>query len=221
MTFHPCPPVGLFRGIAGELALYTSSTPDAANILDYAAWGEQPNSSNSEAARLAALWLPGIKPIFPAVPQPGDMGILQPGGSIGRKVFTKPDLDDRDIVAGSPYFYWMVYIPEETSLGQENPWPSPLLLRATGASSLPGVPHDRTVFGWGSPYMDTREWSKHLQVAADPEFRTLVIDKVVPSGPYQHVPALPPGKYYWRVRLERGAETTPWAPAQEFTIKAY
>ncbi len=118
-----------FLGQIGECALYASGSAKLEQIVEYVCWGEYQDNSNAEAASRAGLWV-GQSPASLAYPKPGDMGGLQEGGSIGRTVFRKPVFDQvKGKVRSSPSSDWLIYIPQETTPGKKNGWPSPFLFQ--------------------------------------------------------------------------------------------
>jgi len=217
-----------FAGQINECALYASPDANGEDIVEYLCWGDYPDSEHAHSASDVRLWSGRRALVTIANRKPGDYFVLQEGGSLGRMAFRKPVWDTQDNrLEGGPSGDWLTYIPEETTPGRKNKYPSP----------IPFIPHPDshispqgacTGFQWiWQPALIMRgdmalEWNSHLQVAGNPNFERLIIDSICPGTfSYAHPSPLEPGRYYWRVREERNGETTPWSPTGTFVINPF
>ena len=215
-----------FRGAVNECALYAAPQPQPQQIVDYVCWGEHHDTVHALAAARVGLWA-GAYGVSRAQPKPGEdeSVVLSEGRSIGKVVFRKP-VWVHDPETGehaiSPSGDWFIYIPQEVSPGRRNGWPSPILFAPYPDMGISQFQLENVSFicmlryprGWG----EIAQWKTRLQVATDVEFRNLVMD-VVYDAPevYRHTPPRG-GRYYWRARMEKGEEHSPWAPPSTFEI---
>ena len=210
-----------FLGQIGECALYNSGDVNTRQIVEYVSWGQWETTDNSERADALGLWPAGASVQTTTSEAPGYMPALVAGGSIGRMVFSKREIDPViGQVKQAPSAEWGLYRPHEVTPGERNVWPSPLLHRPNKAVFASSA---STNFSWRGADMlcrlpDVASWRSHIQVAIDPDFNHLVIDKYV-TAPYRHVPPLTVGEYYWRVRVERGSEATAWSLTGELEAR--
>jgi hypothetical protein len=216
-----------FRGEINECALYASPEPQPQQIVDYVCWGEYRQTAHAVAARQAGLWTSSYG-VSRAQLKPGEdeSVVLSEGRTIGKVVFRKP-VWVHDPETGehaiSPSDDWFIYIREEASPGRPNAYPSPMLfMGGVGRPNLQTQVESLTLIcipRYPKAFATAARWQDHLQVATDAGFANLVVDAVdTRGGPYRHTPVPPPGRYYWRARMEKGEEHSPWAPPQTFEI---
>jgi len=209
------------RRLQNECALYTGENQRAEEMVDYVCWGGTQGLRNAERAIQAVLWkATHANPVMVVSPgAPGDGPGLEPGGSISRILFDKPELDAATgRVKKVPSRDWSIWPPRDVTPGEANILPAPLADILSGHMSS----ERGTALGWRLPdavftLADPENWAGHIQVGTDPELRNLVVDAHSHS-PYHHTPSLGPGKYYWRVRLENGPLATAWSAVIEFEL---
>ena len=213
--------VTAFRGESNECALYASPQPTPEAMVQYVYWGDWQDTAQGRVARDLCLW-DSSRGVTLTELKPGDEGLLLPGHSIGRAFFRKPRWfpERQMVVTGGVCLDWVIYVPAEVTGGRRNGWPSPVLL-----DPWPGIALHRDWRPWFAFHaawnrMDPG-WRGHFRVATDPDFRNVVLEgsRAIgePSKP-PPLPPLPPGRYYWTARLERGDQSTPWAPPNSFEI---
>ena len=142
-----------------------------------------------------------------------------PGRSIGiilnRKL--KYDHDFRSL--SQPLLSWFVYLPEETSLGRENPLVVPRLREL--------MKEVRIFLNWQkeSKFFALFNWDGHItedgnyyvQISSSADFHELLHEYRGQERQFRL--ELPPGDYYWRIRTESGDEVGKWSEVFDLYIR--
>lgn len=209
-----------FRGPVNECALYVGPEPKPEHLLDYLCWGEWRPTPNAEAAHRVGLW---PRRFVHLLTGPGPFGpnlLLEPGGSCGRPYLSSPRYSEtlQMMRPGHRVGDWDAYAPPYVSPGQRNGYPPITHIYGPRGKEVPIGP---TGFGYAWPASlchapDKDRWRDHLQVSAVPDFSRLLVDALIDPQPYAC--DLPPGRYYWRIRLESPEAATPWSEVIEFEL---
>jgi|WetSurMetagenome_2_1015567.scaffolds.fasta_scaffold75834_1 hypothetical protein len=193
----------------GYCALFRSKDLSAAAMLDFLCWGDADKQEGIDAshrkwAEERNLWSPkGYVIPTGIVPRTGVL--IPPVPAVfGRILFLKG-------TEGS--WSWLVYGEDFATPGAGNQILPPNLC----------WPTDGDIIEWGQPFAVS--WAcqgigsvkadvlpARLQVALDPHFETVLIDRKIPSDtvPLKGID-LDPGRYYARVKVETGSTNTAWS----------
>jgi len=182
---------------AGECSLYAAGERKANSIRSFVVWGHKPSTKNMVADAVnGRLWRYRSDSLVvdssPAVIIGGPIAMIKPGGSIGLYGDCRGTrLDD-----------WLVYKPAESTPGEENPLPAPLLYLPSNGTHITRIegPQNLT-FSWGRIRGAT---SYHFQLCEDLECGTVAIDAPNCEGPYYTAEMLSANVYYWRVSSTTG-----------------
>jgi hypothetical protein len=169
----------------GQVGLYEKSSYADDKLIGFIAWG-LPNSKESISPEYHRIWEENW--FVPTIP---NFGIydpdweLKPGYSIGLYPgIQTTDPDD-----------WGVYSEKETTYGQENTVPRPKTFTLTNGA----VVSDQDIaVGWVG-YKYARSYQ--LQLASEDQFNQIIEDKLLSTSLYKPEKVLPPGDYYYRVKV--------------------
>ena len=227
-TLHTTPGlVNIFEDTADQVALYTHGEPNTftylpligydfipwnpqvpgppadfptPSIIDFVAWGN-PADDDDNSAVTAGLWPDGA--YLGTIQSPGGDGILVEG-SIGVYKTQSNTTSFPD---------WVIYRPNETSQGLENPLAAPYF-----RNPLDGATTDdhQITFGWSSVVGAT---SYRLEVDDDPGFGSPVLTVDVTTTFYQPSTPFSDGTFYFRVRaIGLGNSQSSYSPTNQITF---
>ncbi|MCD6345660.1 MAG: VWA domain-containing protein [Anaerolineae bacterium] len=196
---------GIFEDAGDQVALYSGSTHSAATIVDFVAWGIEPEEAAANAAA-TGIWQPGWFATFESgFGDTSDEDLLAPdeslgrypGGSarVGRQAFTVYQNDQLTPGAANPVPLSSFYTPENGAIVETTGF-------SVSWSPVPGAT------------------SYRFQLDDDQAFGSPLYDTIVTESNFKPPAPLPAGTYYWRVKAT-GGEEGPWMGPIEIGIVVF
>jgi Mg-chelatase subunit ChlD len=187
---------GIFEDAGDQVALYSGGTHSADTILDFVAWGIEPEEDAANAAAVG-IWQPDWFATFESgLGDTSDEDILAPNESLGRY----PGGLDR---VGRQAF--AEYQSDQLTPGEANPVPLPSFYTPEAGAVV-----ETTGFSlsWKAVPGAT---SYRFQLDDDPAFGSPIYDVTATETYFKPSSPLPAGTYYWRIKPLGGlGEEGPW-----------
>ncbi|MHC4156357.1 MAG: hypothetical protein ACYST6_15750 [Planctomycetota bacterium] len=194
----------------GTCSLYAAGPMSEDTIIDFVCWGGsdpnlilRPNMLVTSEAVQGRVWRRSgfLMTTFPTeVRVMGGSPGVEKGGSISRR-----GLGHRWGTRA-----WDFCDPRDISPGANNRVPRPVLKHPLGCAHARSSKHS---FTWFRKEDETYE----LQIASDRDFKESV-QKVDVGHDFYVLDSLAPGKYYWRVRRQRGNMISEWSDVAHFRV---
>lgn len=158
----------------------TITTSRLSPLVAFVAWGTDPEDDSATATK-AGLW--SKQSFVNTTRMPGNEGMTT-GGSLGLYADrVSPSLST-----------WIIYLPTETSLGEENPIASPYFRNPPNGMEI--CEHQLS-FGWTTV---AGAVAYQLEVADNIEFNPLRFSEVITDTFYEPAESFPDGTFYFRVK---------------------
>jgi len=186
-----------------QVALYSGSAHNPTTIVDFVAWGAEPEDQAANAEQ-AGLW---FAEMFVSTHAGGefDENATTPGQTLGLYPGQPPHIPDN----------WTLYNATQASPGIPNPVPAPqVFIPPAGAI----IAQQDFYLSW---YPTGKAQGYHLQVDDDPAFGSPEFDERLGIPFFE--PAIPPpeGVYHWRVKVvDAAGNESPWSPARTIELRA-
>jgi len=196
----------IFEDAGDQVALYSSNTHSAETIVDFVAWGIEPEEDATNAAA-AGIWQPDWFATFESgFGDTSDEDILAPNESLGR-------YPGSSAVVGPQAF--AEYQSSQLTPGGANPVPMPsfytpengAIVETTGFSvswaTVPGAV------------------SYRFQLDDDQAFGSPLHDTIITETHFKPATPLAEGTYYWRIKAISSQGESPWLGPIEIGIVVF
>ena len=186
----------IFEDAGDQVALYSGSTHSADTIVDFVAWGIEPEGDAANAAA-AGIWQPDWFTTFASgFGDTSDEDLLAPDESLGRYPGSSAKVGRHAFA---------VYQNGQLTPGEANPVPMPSFYTPEGGAIV-----ETTSFSisW-SPVPGATRY--RFQLDDDPNFGSPAYDAAITETYFKPPSPLSAGTYYWRVKpISNGGEEGPW-----------